>query len=246
MTFRRSPSDQKEKYFQLFISKRLLQTAQLAKNIHADATQKVTTEKLPLIVIGSTDMSQSFHLAGLTITSHENTAAYKMSFDALQSGIQRVTGNKIEPRALICDADPAIHNGFKLSFDSEAPIIMCYVHVLRNVDSKYKFNDKNNKPQILDDLRILYQSGDQRTFQIGCELFIKKWCLEEKNVVETIQKTFFEKNYNWYIGSCFRTPKTNNALESFNGNFKKLQNRVSKGATKTFFKNSHENCTPTI
>lgn len=57
VAFERSPPDVDEKRFHLFLSTpRLLRNANDAKNIHADATYKVTTENLPLIAVGCTDM----------------------------------------------------------------------------------------------------------------------------------------------------------------------------------------------
>lgn len=50
LSFERSPTNEPKKYFRFFITtRRLLEMAAKAKNIHADATYKVTREKLPLI-----------------------------------------------------------------------------------------------------------------------------------------------------------------------------------------------------
>lgn len=91
--------------------------------------------------------------------------------------------------------------------------MMCYFHVISNVERKYKFAKKENKPFLLEDLRIIHKSPDYRTFGIGCNLFIQKWIDKEKDVVKKLEKSFFTKNYNWFIGAGFRVPKTNNALK---------------------------------
>lgn len=54
--FERSASNEKEREFRFFVSTpRLLRLASNSNIIHADATHKVTREKLPLLVIGTTD-----------------------------------------------------------------------------------------------------------------------------------------------------------------------------------------------
>lgn len=235
--FERSPPDEKEKYFRFFIStRRLLAMAANAKNIHADSTHKVTTEKLPLIVIGSTDIQNKFHLIGVTVTSHERAVDYEMSFKAVKLGVQKVTGAELIPNALICDADPAIHNGFKQVFNNETITIMCYAHVMSNVHRKYKFKDNNNRKLIEDDLRIIHKCYDEYTFDIACQLFIEKWTEKEGGVTKRIKTSFFAKNKNWYIGCIKRVPKTNNSLERFNGLLKQQQLNHQKKPLKQFKK----------
>lgn len=236
VSFERSPPNQKhDKYFRIFISTpRLLRTAALAKNLHADGTHKVTCEKLPLIVIGSTDMDQSFHLIGLAIVSDETTEAYRMAFNAVRLGVLEIAEVDFEPEYLVSDADPAIHNGFKLVYGQRIPIIMCYAHVMRNVQQKYKFKDAKNKPLILKDMRVLHNCVDERSFNMGSELFLLKWSTHEPEVTRKINGSFFKKNFNWRTTSYFRVPKTNNALESFNGNMKAYQTFNKKKPLKQF------------
>lgn len=234
--FERSPPNESEKRFHLFLTTpRLLRNAKDAKNLHADATHKVTTESLPLIAVGSTDMAQSFHLTGLVITSHENTSAYEFAFKAMKDGIERITTKVIQPSALVADADAAIHKGFANVFGTQhSTVVMCVTHVFRNVQTKYKFNDRANKPLLMDDLRKLRQAVSERKFKVGCKLFAKKWSKKEKEVVALIQKSWFDKNSNWYNTCKFRTPKTNNANESFNGHMKKHQTLYKKTPLKQF------------
>lgn len=93
--FERSPPSQKNnRFFRLFIStKTLLRNAANATTLNADGTHKITIEKLPLIVIGCTDVKGKFHLIGVGITNKETTDSYAMCFNAICSGVQRVTGN---------------------------------------------------------------------------------------------------------------------------------------------------------
>lgn len=239
--FERSPSNVEpaNSFYRLFLStKRLLRESADAKNVHADATKKITTDNNPLLVIGTTDAAKKFHLIGFTITSHETGAAYEMSFNAVKKGILDVTGREFKPEVLVADADPAIRNGYRAAFDDEAlAVAMCYAHVIRNVSTKYAFNDsKKNKPQILDDLRALHNAYSQQIFEIGCELFVAKWEEAEPRVVDLINKSFFKQNNTWYIGFRFGTPVTDNALENFNGDIKTYQTDREKKPLKQFLK----------
>lgn len=207
LSFERSPSTDPNKYFRFFLTtRRLLQMASMAKNLHADATHKVTLEKLPLIIVGSTDMSRRFHLIGYTVTSNETANDYKFIFNSIRVGVAKITGQVYNPSFLMADADPAIHKGFKESqFDNDITIMMRYAHVMDNVERKYKF--KGNKLLVLADLRILHKSPDYRTFHAGCDLFMKKWIDKEGDAVKKLEKSFFAKNYNWFIGGLRRISK---------------------------------------
>lgn len=233
--FERSPSHEPNQFYRFFISTpRLLRNAANVKNLHADATQKVTNEKKPLIVIGSTDITGTFHLIGITVTSHETADAYTLSFRAVKQGVSQITNSTIEPDVLVCDADPAIHIGFQRIFGPK-PIIMCYSHVKGNVERKYKFNNsKENKKPLQSDLYVLHKCYDKQTFDIGCQLFIQKWKDKEPTVVHNLTKSFFEKNSNWFMGCVPRAPKTNNALERFNGTLKQLQTYYCRKPLKEF------------
>src|ERR1700743_1192273 len=102
------------KFFRFFISTpRLLNEASKATIVHADGTHKVTNEKLPLIAVGVTDGNNKFHFTGMTLCTHEDNDSFALTFRAMRSGIRAVSGSQIQPKVLVCDTAPAIHNGFK-------------------------------------------------------------------------------------------------------------------------------------
>lgn len=238
LSFERSPSNEAKQYFRYFVTtKRLLRNAEKATNIHADGTYKVSQEKLPLIVVGSTDMTRRFHLIGLTITSNETALDYEFTFKSVQIGIQKITKTAIMPAALICDADSAIHKGFRDTFnDDSIKIIMCYAHVMDNVQGRYKYNEQENKQGIMQDIRNLHLAPNEHAFKMGYSLFIEKWGAVEDEAVKKLKKSFFRKNSKWYIGAGYRIPKTNNALERFNGCMKIFQTQYAKKPLKQFMK----------
>lgn len=60
-------------------------------------------------------------------------------------------------------------------------------------------------------------------FEIGATLFEKKWKKQEPELFKAFKTSFFDQYPNWYQGIAAHTPKTNNALESFNGQIKQHQ-----------------------
>lgn len=220
--FERSERGSKEKWFRFYMTtKRLLKNAKNGKIIHADGTYKVTIQNYNLLVVGTTDAKQSFHLAGLTISTHERAEDYRFVFNTLKDVMQKVTEITIIPRALVADAAPAIHKGFLESLGIFI-VIMCWFHVTLNV-RKQKFNSSQNCDLILDDLRAVHYLYTPELFAIGMKLFNGKWMTAEAQFVRYFNSSFVERNTNWFHGVAHRVPKTNNALESFNGSLKKHQ-----------------------
>lgn len=174
--FERSEPHVREREFRFFVSTpRLLRLASNSNNIHADATHKVTLEKLPLLVIGTTDAQRSFHMIGIAISSHETGAAFAMAFKAAKEGIKSFAEVDLKPDYLVADGDIALHNGFRAVFGENAKILMCYAHVVRNVKMKYKFiNSKTHKKAMLDDIRTLHLAIDENSFDVGVQLFVSK------------------------------------------------------------------------
>lgn len=185
--------------------------------------------------MGSTDMKQYFHLIGLTITTNETAEDYRFAYESVVTGVRKYTGQEIQPEASVSDADPAIHKGLRTCFgDLPIIIIMCWAHVMSNVERKYTYNQQENKKKMMDDLRKLHFSQDQRQSINGSRLFVKKWQSEEPNAVKKLNGSFFRKNANWFIDAHHRVPKTNNALESFNGSMKTFQTQFKRKPLKQF------------
>lgn len=206
------------------------------KILHADATNKVTVENLPLIVIGASDANGQFHPIGFGLSTNETSDDYVFMFKSMKDGILQFTSESIEPTHLVADADPAIHNGFRKIFGDDAKIIMCYAHVMGNIDRKYAFASLENKEELKNDIRKLHLSANEAIFDIGCQLFIEKWSDKEKDVVRKIEKSFFNKNKKWFIGCASKVPKTNNLLERFNGKIKQFQTFHERKPVKHFLK----------
>lgn len=65
---------------------------------------------------------------------------------------------------MIADGADAIRNAFYEEYSETATVdIMCFVHVLRNVE-KRSFASKNNKPLIIDDIKKMQMAPNKTTF----------------------------------------------------------------------------------
>lgn len=148
------------------------------------------------------------------VSKYEKAEDYEFAFNAIKNGMQQI----VNP-VLMSDAAPAIRNGYLKVFDKDSTILMCYAHVKMAVD-KRKYASIENKTNIKDDLSFLRLACDEDIFKIGCELFLEKWKTPEPEFVEYFTRYWIQQNKNWYTGACFRTPNTNNSLESFNGSMK--------------------------
>lgn len=222
--FDRSRPNQDEKWFRIFFStKRLLRTALETNVLHADGTYKIIIQGFPVLVIGVTDYAKRFHLCGLAICSSESGDDFRFLFQSLSNGVQNITHNEINPRYLVADASAAITKGFNDTFENDETIrINCFSHLMMNVD-KYKFQDTEQKSNIKNDIKKLQQSSSQSQFDVGCDLFIKKWTQTEPEFTMHFNNVYIKANNMWYAGAGIRVPKTNNALENFNRQMKSHQ-----------------------
>lgn len=235
LTFERSPPNQADnKFFRFFVTtKRLLMNAIHAKNIHADATEKIMVEKTYLLVVGTTDMKKSFHLIGILLSSHQDADSYEQLFSSVQSGVEQCAGWALDPDYIVSDADAAIALGSKRVWPGK-PVLTCYVHLLRNVTKRYAFKDITNKEQFVADIRVLHNSPSEQVFDVGVDLFVKKWQKAEPDVIKRLQRSYFNQHKNWFIGAGKRVPKHNNGIENFNGQWKSYSTEYLKKPLKQY------------
>lgn len=227
--FERYDENDVEVWFRFCCStKRLLQTAAVAKNWHVDTTYKMVIQGFPVSVLGCTDMDRRFHLLGIMLSTNQRAQDFAFLFECINTNTIKIMDVHVTPEVFIADADPAISKAVKSVYQANNPtIIMCWFHVTFNA-KKYALNNPNNRILIKADLDKLHQSYNEHLFEIGCRLFAKKWSVEEKEFVKRIEDVFMKKNRNWFNGAAFKAPKTNNALEQFNGKLKLHQTFYSK------------------
>lgn len=101
-------------------------------------------------------------------------------------------------------------------------MVMCYVHVLRNVDKhKDKYN-KANRNEIFKDIETCHLASTPAIFKKLTALFMKKWTKREPKFAAYFKKEWLERHCNWYEGAASYTPSTNNALEGMRHHFFRL------------------------
>lgn len=69
-----------------------------------------------MLIAGKSDMNQSFHPSGLSVSVDEKEDDFAFIFQAIKDGIYKIHHIDVKPFALIADAAGAIRNGFKAVF----------------------------------------------------------------------------------------------------------------------------------
>ncbi|RNA42218.1 hypothetical protein BpHYR1_036256, partial [Brachionus plicatilis] len=124
------------------------------------------------------------------------------------------------PTILIADGSDAITNGYELAFGKPSERIMCWAHVLRNVNEHLVSIPSETRNAIKSDIMVIQLSINEDIFKAAIRLFCDKWLLQNDSLVENFIKHFkeqwFTKQPGWYEGHALGYPSSNNALESTN------------------------------
>jgi len=84
---------------------------------------------------GTTDKDHQFHPFCLVISKFEEAEDYGYMFKTLKSLIYEVFNHIYEPEILVGDSAAAITHGFELAFEKLVKRIVCWIHMLRAVDT---------------------------------------------------------------------------------------------------------------
>jgi hypothetical protein len=211
-------------YFAFFIStKRLLNIAAKSTHLHADATYKLIWQGYPVLIVGTTDLSKSFHPFGLAVCCSEKKKDFIFLFNSLQIGLNKIDKPPIQPIALVCDASFAIIKAFSAVFKNEHKVIMCWAHMKRCVAKKVSMiNDKQMAREIIDDIDLLQICESANLFNNAVKLFKEKWSQFDQvnDFMKYFEFEWLEKHPGWYEGMQLYIPSTNNALEATNRTIK--------------------------
>lgn len=198
---------------------KLLEQAKDVNLLCADATYKLLWHKFPILVVGTTDLNQHFHLLGISIGKHQDATNYSFLFQSLKDAVFKTHGWVLAPSVLVSDSAAAIRNGFKEVFGS-CQHVMCWFHVKKNIMDKIKSLKSLNVPsELVTDIDTLQRCRTPAMFSEACVLYNQKWS-GFLPFTEYLNTSWISQNANWYEGCIDRAPKTNNALESFNGRIK--------------------------
>lgn len=102
----------------LITTKRLLLNSEESNIIHADTTYKMTIQRYPIIVIGTTDLdtSQHFHLLGFMFSRTQNADDFGFAFRTINEAMKKVAHITFAPTVLMADAAEAIQNAFRTTY----------------------------------------------------------------------------------------------------------------------------------
>lgn len=212
---------EEDKWFRFVISTpHLLDKFKDVEKVCIDSTYKLTWHGFPLTILGTVDRSKKFHPIAYACTTHEKTEDYHFVFESVKIAIEKYFGAHFQPKILISDAADAIRNAFYKAFKSAEIDVMCFAHVLRNIN-KRKFVSLNNKQLINGDIKKMQLAPDKATFKMMADLFCDKWISVETEFVNYFKKQWLGIHCNWYEGAAEYCPSTNNAQESYNAIIKK-------------------------
>ena len=213
-------------FFRVSIStKRLLKLGSRSANIHADATYKLIWQGYPVLITGYSDANRQFHPISLAITMDEAKEDFHFIFAAVANGVSMIYPDDhpgFAPTHLICDAAPAIKNGYTSAFGHEPEkTISCWAHVVMNMDKQIvRVRDKETRVAIREDIFLLQLCPDEDSFHHAAALFLTKWESSDKDGVasflEYFQGSWLQRNYTWFEGYAPGFPSTNNGLEALN------------------------------
>jgi SWIM zinc finger len=211
----------------IFSTKRLLRLAQHARNVHVDGTYKLVYQGYPVLIIGFSDASRSFHPIALSLSMKERLCDYHHLFTVISASIHELFGDvfSYRPNVLISDASAAIKGAFRAwCEDVDKKEIVCWAHVYRNIEKhKHLCSDETIRNNILTDVKVLQLCSSPEIFAAVAKLFLKKYQSLSSAIdfITYIDNSWLKQNCTWFEGYSLDNPSTNNCLEATNNNIKR-------------------------
>ncbi|MEL7340137.1 MAG: hypothetical protein AAGM67_06595 [Bacteroidota bacterium] len=208
----------------------VISTIQLLKNmkrqtacgigsfVQTDATYKLNWSRLPLLVLGTSDIAHQFHLVALCLSSHEDSAAYEFLFrtvfdSALGTSISQIPNG-------LSDSSDAIRKGARDAFGSQTVWMNCYAHLVRNLFSKKKalYSSAARMKEFKDDVGALHAITSRAIFKTFLTKFVDKWRELEPDACSVLRKEYgsgWASNFEGAAGIP-GPPSSNKGLEGRN------------------------------
>lgn len=197
-------------------TKRLLQNLKKSAMVQIDATYKLIWQGYPVMILGTSDKNQVFHPFGLAICKDEAAEDFAFIFRAFHN-----FDPHWNPSVLLADGSEAITGGFRSIFGEPAVRIMCFFHVLKNLEPYFKGLKKRDECVKLKlDIQSLQTCSNETSFLKATELFFLKWRAKNDRQVneflEYFKNQWVLKRSCWYEGAAPGYPSTNNGIEGTN------------------------------
>lgn len=114
----------------------------------------------PVFVAGTVDVNSSFHPTFLALSSHEDERCFRKFFEVISERTVR------HPSHILADGAQAITNAAEAVFP-ECVRLMCWTHVVKNVDQQLKSLNVETKKQIRRKIDMLQFSMNEEQFLNG-------------------------------------------------------------------------------
>jgi hypothetical protein len=185
--------------------------------VQSDATYKLNWNGFPVIIIGTSDSNHKFHPFAIAVCTREAAADFTFLFRAVHA-----YNIKWHPTIFLADASDAITAGFVEVFGEPKLRLMCFFHVVKNIEKYFKSITKGgHNSELRGDLSALQSAKNSATFRKASDLLLQKWETVNSEFVEYFQKEWLLKYSLWYKGAAPGYPSTNNGVEATNAVIKR-------------------------
>ncbi|MEL7341615.1 MAG: hypothetical protein AAGM67_14140, partial [Bacteroidota bacterium] len=180
--------------------------------IQTDATYKLNWSRLPVLVLGTSDIGHRFHLVALALSSHEDHLAFEFLFRTVfESAVGEVVSQV--PNGL-SDNSTAIRKAVRKAFGTQTIWTNCYAHLIRNIFCKKKA--VFTSPQSMQEMK---KDISKPVFKTLYGKFLEKWKDIEAEICRILENEYGRGwAANFHIGATGAAglPSSNNGLEGKN------------------------------
>ena len=121
-------------------TRRLLANMKKTNLIQADGTFKITWQGYPVLIVGATDSNRLFHPFALAVSKSKSAADFGFLFKSLHT-----YDLEYQPTILMADGSDAITAGYEEVFGAPFRRLMCFFHVIKNVEQHLRGLTKGNR-----------------------------------------------------------------------------------------------------
>lgn len=116
----------------------------------------------------------------------------------------------LKPKILIADGSVPIRNACTAKLPSVEIMIMCYIHVERNVQKRLIAH--KHRGEILKDIEVMHHAVNEEKFDELARLFIKKWQKVDPKFTDFEEQWLGPLKY-WFMGASVYDPSNSNHIE---------------------------------
>ncbi|KAG3030806.1 hypothetical protein PC121_g5631 [Phytophthora cactorum] len=190
--------------------------------LRVDATFKLNQVSYPVLVIGMSDRERRFHLLAVVVLSQIVEEMYTKALAALRRVFEAVANKPLRVYYVMGDADDGQFNSVKNGFgrDNQYVYLMCFFHVMKNVNDRLKFIDERAANRVRKDIYDLHCAENRSDFVRLFYSILPRWRGDPSTAAFAI---YFKKMWltrKFIRWQSFQSPSayatTNNPAEQFN------------------------------